>query len=133
MNTRTPFTAALLAAAVFALAACGSDEPDTSSEPQPVSDETPAAETEWTPVDEPAPPFAEGAVGYELPNGRLVWVDEASGIGRIFADADETDADDWACDALIADLGGNDGFYELTEGIPNFEGVVCHPASVNED
>lgn len=133
MRPTTPIAVVLGCAAIVALSSCGSSDAGGEGGGPEQSQAVSTGDVAWQPVSTEPPPFVEGSVGYELPNGRVLWVDEGSGVGRIIADPDETNADDWTCDALVEDLGGVEEFYEITDDIPNFEGVVCHPASVNED
>jgi hypothetical protein len=68
-----------------------------------------------------APPIFPDRVPYQLANGRVLWVDERSGVGDVIGDPGMT-ADEWKCDNLTGPAGP---FYEATDDIPNFDGLVC--------
>jgi hypothetical protein len=146
--------ATLTLAATLLLSACGGsdddasttttaadstagDEASTPSAPPATTTEASDAEADYELTDEEPPPFVllgadrEFVKGYVMPNGRILWVDEKSGIGRIIANPDEVLADQATCEYLFG-MEDSDWF-DWAEDIPNFEGPVCHPYSVNED
>lgn len=85
---------------------------------------TTAAPARWVRLADsyPRPKLEANRVGYQLDNGRILWVDEATGVGDVVANPDETKADQWSCAALIGPAGP---FYDRYRGVPNFRGVVC--------
>jgi hypothetical protein len=129
-------TALLVAAAILLAVGCDKvsgdtpplAEPTSTSHQQPTSTTTPASTVAptpvWTRIDTPQPPLVAGTVGYQLDNGRILWVEEHSGVGHVFANPDEANADQWKCAALLGDIGA---FYDHYRSIPNFDAVVCHP------
>lgn len=104
----------LVLLALVLLAACGTTAKSVGED----HDQT------WQRIDAAPPTYTDGTVGYRLANGRIMWVNEATGVGHIYAEADEVNADQWSCAALIGNL---HDFYDANESIPNFRGVVCHP------
>jgi hypothetical protein len=110
--------------------------PETTIPETTIPETTIPETTEYVLTDEEPPPFVllgadpQDIKGYVMPNGRIMWLDETSGIGRIIANPDEVLADQATCEYLF----GMDtaDWFDWANGIPNFNGPVCHPYSVNE-